>query len=241
MSLDLMRRVWSLGIPATAKMVLLSLADQAKDDCVCWPSQPQIAKRCSLTERAVRSQLLWLEGADLLHREVKAGIGTTFTLTLPDANELRHDVPLRKNIPPRNDVPATPEQYSGNPGTTFRQIISKRKEPEVGIADKRSVSSKTTTLSSAWFNQFWAAYPKRKSKGSAEKAWKKLQPDAELLDQILKAIEVAKTRDDWRKNGGQFIPYPATWLNARGWEDDAPATISASHAIPQDALFRGCI
>jgi len=24
---------------------------------------------------------------------------------------------------------------------------------------------------------------------------------------------------DWRKDSGQFIPHPATWLNAKGWED----------------------
>ncbi len=93
MSLDLMTRVWGMGIPSTAKMVLLSLADQAKDNGVCWPSQPQIARRCSLTERAVRSQLLWLEGVGYLHRSVKAGVGTTFVLTLPETEEPRNDVP----------------------------------------------------------------------------------------------------------------------------------------------------
>ncbi len=145
MSLDLMTRVWGMDIPSTAKMVLLSLADQAKDNGVCWPSQPQIAKRCSLTERAVRSQLLWLEGVGYLHRTVKAGVGTTFVLTLPETEEPRNDVPPRNNIPPRNDVPATPEQYSGNPGTTFRQTISKRKEPEAE-GDTPPVSSKAADL-----------------------------------------------------------------------------------------------
>lgn len=141
MSLDLMTRVWGMGIPSTAKMVLLSLADQAKDNGVCWPSQPQIARRCSLTERAVRSQLLWLEGVGYLHRSVKAGVGTTFVLTLPETEEPRNDVPPRKDIPPRNQLPVTPEQYSGNPGTTFRQTVSKRNEPQVK-ADKPPVSSK---------------------------------------------------------------------------------------------------
>lgn len=153
MSLDLMARVWGMGIPSTAKMVLLSLADQAKDNGVCWPSQPQIAKRCSLTERAVRSQLLWLEGVGYLHRTVKAGVGTTFVLTLPETEEPRNDVPPRKDIPPRNDVPVTPEQYSGNPGTTFRQTISKRKEPSevegTPSVTGRAVTADTGTKSPA--------------------------------------------------------------------------------------------
>ncbi len=37
---------------------------------------------------------------------------------------------------------------------------------------------------------------------------------------MLIAIEKAKQTKDWQKDGGQYIPYPATWLNARGWEDE---------------------
>lgn len=141
MSLDLMNRVWRMEIPSTPKIVLLSLADQANEAGVCWPSQPQIASRCSLTDRAVRDQLAWLEKAKAIHRETRSGIGTTFTLTLSGFDEPRNHVPPRNDIPPRNHVPATPEQYSGNPGTTFRQIISKRKESPVE-GDKPPVSSK---------------------------------------------------------------------------------------------------
>lgn len=70
------------------------------------------------------------------------------------------------------------------------------------------------------FDEFWAAYPKKKNKGDAEKAWKALKPKADLLKTILEAVEVAKRGDDWRKENGQFIPYPATWLRAKGWEDE---------------------
>lgn len=69
------------------------------------------------------------------------------------------------------------------------------------------------------FAAFWDAYPKKKSKGDAERAFAKLKPSEQLLAWMLKAISQAKTSDDWRKEGGQFIPHPATWLNAKGWED----------------------
>jgi hypothetical protein len=70
------------------------------------------------------------------------------------------------------------------------------------------------------FNRFWQAYPKKKSKTDAEKAWKKIQPDEQLQDRIHRALEQAKTSADWTKDNGQFIPYPATWLNGRRWEDE---------------------
>ena len=104
MSVIWIARVWPLEIPATSKLVLLSLADQANDSGTCWPSQPQIAKRCSLTDRAVRIQIQFLEEAGMLTRAVKPGVGTTFVLTWLEA-EPRNDVPPRNNIPLRNDVP----------------------------------------------------------------------------------------------------------------------------------------
>jgi len=73
------------------------------------------------------------------------------------------------------------------------------------------------------FAQFWEAYPKKRSKGQAEKAFKKLKPDDSLLQTILDKIELLKLTDDWKKDKGQFIPYPATWLNAKGWEDEIEA------------------
>ena len=69
---------------------------------------------------------------------------------------------------------------------------------------------------------FWNAYPKKKNKVPAEKAFLKLNPDEDFLNEVLLKIEEAKKTDDWQKKGGQFIPHPATWLNARGWEDELP-------------------
>ena len=73
------------------------------------------------------------------------------------------------------------------------------------------------------FPAFWSAYPKKKNKGDAEKAWKSIKPSVELLTKILEAVEVAKQGDDWRKDGGKYIPYPASWLRAKGWEDGETA------------------
>lgn len=70
------------------------------------------------------------------------------------------------------------------------------------------------------FEQFWKAYPKKKSKGDAEKAFKTIKPDGELLERILSAIESQKLTEQWQRDGGQFIPYPATWLRAKDWENE---------------------
>ncbi len=72
------------------------------------------------------------------------------------------------------------------------------------------------------FDKFWAAYPRKKSKGQAQKAWNRLRKNNQLpsVNVLLNAIAAQKAGHDWRKDGGQYIPYPATWLNALGWQDE---------------------
>ena len=70
------------------------------------------------------------------------------------------------------------------------------------------------------FDEFWQSYPNKKSKGQAEKAWNKIKPDEQLLAVILDALKRAKTSAGWTKENGKWIPHPATWLNAKGWEDE---------------------
>lgn len=67
------------------------------------------------------------------------------------------------------------------------------------------------------FAEFWSVYPKRKSKADAEKAWGQMQPP---LDAVLSALKWQVSQPGWVKDGGQFIPYPASWLRARGWQDE---------------------
>ena len=70
------------------------------------------------------------------------------------------------------------------------------------------------------FDIFWDAYPKKRSKGQAERAFAQLKPDKQLLETMLSSIGRAKQSEDWLKDKGQYIPYPATWLRAKGWEDE---------------------
>ena len=72
------------------------------------------------------------------------------------------------------------------------------------------------------FDRFWDAYPRKESKPAARKAFDKVRPDGKLLSKMIDSIERWKRSQQWQENGGQFIPYPASWLNQRKWEDDPP-------------------
>ncbi len=69
------------------------------------------------------------------------------------------------------------------------------------------------------FAQFWAAYPKKKAKEDAQRAWKKLSLNSELLAVILRAVEHQRHSPDWQKDSGRYIPLPASWLNGARWTD----------------------
>ena len=70
------------------------------------------------------------------------------------------------------------------------------------------------------FNSFWAIYPKKVGKGAAEKAWSKIKAPSETIALITTALSWQVKSEQWTKDGGQFIPMPATYLNQKRWEDE---------------------
>jgi hypothetical protein len=69
------------------------------------------------------------------------------------------------------------------------------------------------------FEAFWSAYPNRKGKAAAWKAWQKLPPDDRQSATQDVPRRLALDRQ-WKRSGGEFIPHGSTYLNQRGWEDD---------------------
>lgn len=70
------------------------------------------------------------------------------------------------------------------------------------------------------FARFWKAYPRRVAKDSARKAFDKRKPDSAMVDLMVKAIAVQAKLLGWTKDREQFIPHPASWLNAGRWMDE---------------------
>lgn len=102
---------------------------------------------------------------------------------------------------------------------SVRNLSAEEPDKKRTREEKRREVNNTTTPDG--FSEFWNAYPKKVGKGAAETAWKKHKPD---LATCLAAVAAARTSRDWQKDGGQFIPNPATWINQKRWEDGSAAS-----------------
>jgi len=126
---------------------------------------------------------------------------------------------LKSGFLPVSDAETPPEMPPETPQSKEKKSI---------IVKKR----KALTIVSSNFNTFWNVYPRKMAKGEAEKAFAKLNPDKELLPTILRAVEQAKKTRQWLENNGEYVPYPATWLNRKGWEDEYKE-------VPQNGKYKG--
>lgn len=114
MSTIIMSACWPIqGMSAPQKAVLISLADMANDDGVCWPSIARIAMRTCLSERTVQNAIKWLIDAQILTVTERAGRSTVYTVT-PAAyappQEVRgaadDETPAADDITPAGAAPA---------------------------------------------------------------------------------------------------------------------------------------
>lgn len=88
---------------------------------------------------------------------------------------------------------------------------------------KIKTKTKTKTLSPAArqrFGEFWDLYPRKSGMREAERAWADtVGEDEELHQTVMEALSKQVFWEQWQRDGGRFIPYPARWLEQRLWED----------------------
>lgn len=183
----------------TAKAIYAYLASFAGAGSSCYPSRGKICSDLGISGDTFTKYLKQLTDCGYLSvaQEKEQGRFSHNVYTLPD---------MISPLPIESDTEA-----SGPGGIVNKNNSSK---------SNRNSKKNSPTRATAGFADFWAVYPKKKSKEAAKKAWDKLRPDEKLRSIILQAVKHQSISPDWTKAGGQYIPYPATWLNNRRWEDD---------------------
>jgi len=174
---------------------IISFADKKG---VCWPRREQISERCGLPVQKISYSTTRLIDFGWLKKEGNGGCSRSanYYVLKPDLI----------SIVPESGTFIVPELRRG-----IKQTIEQTKRVSKHAREKLQNG----------FNAFWVAYPKKKSKDDALKAWLKINPDEQLQQTIIDAVVLATTQDqDWLKDNGQYVPHPSTYLNRKRWEDE---------------------
>lgn len=122
MSIKVMAAVWESDLPATDRLVLLSLADHADDEGQCYPSVRRVCERTGLSERAVQNAFKRLSDAGYLDIEQNAGKRGTNLFVVratPARNAPPHEMHPAPDAPhPRTKCTPTPAPDAPEPSGT---------------------------------------------------------------------------------------------------------------------------
>ncbi|CAB4130398.1 hypothetical protein UFOVP119_22 [uncultured Caudovirales phage] len=74
----------------------------------------------------------------------------------------------------------------------------------------------------AGFSEWYALYPRKRSRADAAKAWPKVCTKAGGPLVLIEALkrQLPSLIADMARDGGRYVPYPASWLNADQWADE---------------------
>ena len=189
----------------------------------CFPSMPTIAECCKVHIKTVKKAIRELEEMGFVTRRKRKAKGVRFAneylLTGPNGAPVKiqqgqtdplltgpNGAPGNRAISiPTNDTPLN--DTSGNETSLFRSEI---------FSSPKSVTSKNRCQKEL-AESIYQEYPKKKNKPDAIKAILKAMKGTapQVLLERTRQYSAAIT---WKES--QFIPYPATWFNKGGFDDD---------------------
>lgn len=208
------------GVKGWTKAVLVVTAAKSDDKSAeCFPSQKTLASACGASLATVNRSLDQLESMGVLSRSRRSSAAGYRTSDLITLNRAWISVSQLGTEPTRQ---AANLADSKSLDVTLQEPNYQGDRTEEDQSHDQSVDQSDTAIVEAidpqkTFAEFYFVWPKKKNRPAAEKAWAKAVKRAPA-DSIY-AAAVAYTSNPHRPEK-QYIPYPATWLNAEGWNDE---------------------
>lgn len=225
---------WKAPTP-NAKFVMLIIASYANEQGQCWPSVSRISEETGLSDKTIRVAIKLLVGSGVItktERRRQNGSKTSdeFVIMLDGLQAVAATAsqlasgnsgvrkrsqlpdPLRSNLSVEPKEPPIVPQGGRDVLDLFDDDITETKY----ITNRPIITHKGLNGHQADFDRWYAVYPKKASKGAAEKAF----PAATRLCGVERMIETTKAYA--RVVEGyepRHVKNPATWLNAKCWDD----------------------
>lgn len=161
-----MSACWPLqGMSPAQKAVLISLADQANDQGVCWPAVDSIATRCCLSKRAVQQAIKWLRSVGIVSVEERQGRSTMYSVTPaayapPQEMHASSKCTRAGNAPtPADAAPPPPQEMHPTPAASApRTVIEPTREPSGNLLPADSGQPDAERDRQQACRAIWSAY-----------------------------------------------------------------------------------
>jgi DNA-binding transcriptional regulator YhcF (GntR family) len=217
---DLMKR---RDLTLTAKVIFAVLLRRQGDNGEAWPGYERLADDAGISKMSAIRATQELEKNGLIEVTIRGGgMKKTNHYKLPET------VTNCDSLEPKT-VTKSDSKQSQNVTEKGNKLLLETVtncDRNRDIQERQSRESLKNKHDNS-FERFWSAYPRKIAKTAAMKAWKKIKPSPELITTILTAVNIQRESDQWTKDSGMFIPYPATWLNQERWLDEVQITKGA--------------
>jgi len=220
---------WAFSLklkPSSAKFVLLAMADRVGEALRFFQSISTLIERTGLDRKTVINAVKVLQELGIItdtgDRVGRTKSITVYKLNVPSSpqNGTAKQSQNRDNSTPK----AVPFFPASSPAFPSKQSQKRDTDPNrtQSTPKKRRMRNDAHPLFELWY----AAYPLKKSRAAASKAFSKLNPDESLVHAMIEAIDRQIGEREAKRRRDVFVPqwkHPATWLNGECWLDEPDA------------------
>lgn len=213
---------YSLSLPMVQKTVLAAICHRTDDKThQTLVGQKTIAEMAGASEKTVQRAVGALETMGVLTRRQRHGKGgyrtsdeitvnTTYRSDSPQGSQPTRQTAQQADSPDLTDSQSRPTGLSDR-AEDINQIDQPEDQPDTpGALEVYLENSRS-------FEDFYSVWPQKKKRPDAQKAWNAAIKRA--TPQQIYDASVAYANNPHRP-AKQFIPYPASWLRADGWNDE---------------------
>ena len=198
----------------------VKLAEMADDSRTVWATVDVLADRFGMKRDTIMAMIRHLEDCGIVWK----GRGK-LTVKLSSVPFNGTKVPINGTKVPVNGtkVPLNGHEHEeilDSKNLEDHESLRLFKESKKNTHAQRVAKPKRVAADDPGFREFWASYPRRVGKLKAAQWWEKRWPNDEELMTILHGLDM--WTDHWQARGTelQYIPHPATWLNAERYNEE---------------------
>ena len=231
MSVAAITAVWSAEqLSGSALLVALALADWADDSGRCYPSTSSVARKARLSRSQAQRVLKSLEDAGVVTVEANAAGGRPGQTKRLRLRIDRLTKPSKTGSADATGSAGAADGSHGRAETGSTGATQTVIDPSLTVKGKAE-RVKREPAELPGFEKFWEIWPRstrKQAKGKCLETWKKARAEC-LADEVLAHVKALAASDEWRRDGGRYVPAPLVYLNQRRWEGadgggDAPVS-----------------